>query len=145
MAAKQAPKAPGWLRAPKELNDYGRQFWRAHAKRLCMAGRLREDDLPLFVLLAQAYGMAMEAQAKILEEGLFRKDEASVTRKHPATQVHRDSVAMYNKLAPQFGMSPLVRRREKMEDGEPDEFDLFLGRRMNLQEILYADMEKRGR
>lgn len=127
--AEQKGRLPRWLRAPKELNEYGIAFWRAHARRLYEAERFKEDDAPLFVMLAQAYGMVLEAQAKILSEGLFRQDENDVTRKHPATQVHRDAVAMYNKLAPQFGMSPLIRRREKMVEETVDEFEVFLRRR----------------
>jgi P27 family predicted phage terminase small subunit len=130
MAEKQQ-RLPRWLRAPKELNEYGMTFWRAHARRLYEADRFKEDDTPLFVMLAQAYGMVLESQAKILKEGLFRQDENDVTRKHPATQVHRDAVAMYNKLAPQFGMSPLIRRREKIVDQTTDEFERFLARRKN--------------
>lgn len=127
--AETQKRLPRWLQAPKELNSYGLYFWRAHARRLHEADRFKEEDAPLFVMLAQAYGMVLESQKKILDEGLFRQDENSVTRKHPATQVHRDAVAMYNKLAPQFGMSPLIRRREKMVDETLDEFELFIRRR----------------
>lgn len=123
--------APRWLRTPSELNEYGKRFWKAHAARLHRAERLKEDDVPLFLLLAQAYGMALESQQKILDEGLFRQDENSVTRRHPAVQVHRDAVAMYGKIAERFGLSPLVRFQKKILDDTVDEFEAFLRRRHN--------------
>lgn len=131
MTSSLKTRAPGWLRPPAELNDYGRRFWKSHARRLFDAGRLAEDDVPLFVLLAISYGQALEAQAKIEAEGLFRQDENGVTRRHPAVQVQRDASAAFSRIGQHFGLSPRVRRVDKIMDGDGagDELDKFLERK----------------
>jgi P27 family predicted phage terminase small subunit len=111
---------PRYLRPPagKLLNRWGRQFWKDNAGDLYRAELLKETDVASFIMLCQAFGLAMESATKIGEEGLFRQDENNITRKHPATQVHRDSVAMFNRLADKFALNPRARQTMKIGDGD---------------------------
>ena len=118
---------PRYLRPPagKILNRWGRQFWKDNAASLYRSGLLKETDVASFTMICQAYGLAMESAAMIAEEGLFRQDENNVTRKHPATQVHRDSVAMFNRLADKFALNPRARQAMKIEPDTPSLHDLL--------------------
>ena len=119
---------PRYLRPPagKILNRWGRQFWKDNAGDLYRADLLKETDIASFIMLCQAYGLAMESATKIGEEGLFRQDENNITRKHPATQVHRDSVAMFNRLADKFALNPKARQTMKIASDEDDIFTAYL-------------------
>ena len=126
---------PRHLKPPagKVLNRWGRTFWKANAGDLNQAGLLEETDVASFIMLCQAYGLAMESAVKIAEEGLFRQDENNITRKHPATQVHRDAVTMFNRLADKFALNPKARQAMKVETGDADPFVEYLRRRPGRQ------------
>ncbi len=118
-------------RAPKGLSPSARRWWRKIVPRLIELDIVDvKADYGRLVLLAQAWGMAQDAYKKMLDEGLFRKDEKGVTRKHPAHQVWRDSSAAYNSLGKELGLTPLSRNRlGVVNDDTTDELLAFLQRR----------------
>ena len=117
-------------RAPKGLSPSARTWWRKIVPRLIELDIVDvKADYGRLVLLAQAWGLAQDAYKKMLDEGLFRKDEKGVTRKHPAHQVWRDSSAAYNSLGKELGLTPLSRSRLGVSDEGVDEFLAFLQRR----------------
>ena len=120
-------KAP---RAPTGLSKNAKYWWRRVVPRLVEMEVVDiQADHGRLVLLAQAWGMAMDAYQTIMDEGLFRKDENKVTRKHPAHQVWRDSVSMYNSLGKELGLTPLSRNRLGVKpDAGADELIAFLTR-----------------
>lgn len=101
--------APTNIRAPAVLGKHGRQHWKDLAPLLVEHDLLTTADLALFTQLCIAYELSIEARLTIKEEGLFRKDEEGVQRKHPGVQVWRDAMMAYAKLANEFGLSPAAR------------------------------------
>lgn len=114
---QQAAQLP--TRPPAGLGDHGRQFWRKYAKLANALGVAQSIDTAAFLNCAQHYELAMLAWDEIRREGLFRKDENGVTRRHPAAQVHRDSWAAVLKALKEFGMTPYS--REAITTAPPDE------------------------
>lgn len=129
MQEDMTKKAPP--RAPKSLSKSAQLWWRKIVPRLVELDVIDiKADYGRLVLLAQAWGMAQDAYQKIQQEGLFRKDEKGVTRKHPGHQVWRDSSASYNSLGKELGLTPLSRNRLGVEDDDADDDLLaFLTRR----------------
>jgi len=118
-------------RAPKGLSKSAQLWWRRIVPRLLELDVIDvQADFGRLVLLSQAWGMAWDAYQTIQKEGLFRKDEKGVTRKHPAHQVWRDSSAAYNSLGKELGLTPLSRNRLGVVDDDADgELIAFLSRR----------------
>jgi P27 family predicted phage terminase small subunit len=118
-------------RAPKGLSKSAQLWWRKLVPRLIELDVIdMKADYGRLVLLAQAWGMSWDAYQTIQDEGMFRKDEKGVTRKHPAHQVWRDSAAAYNSLGKELGLTPLSRNRlGVVADDENDELAAFLLRR----------------
>lgn len=124
----QAPafSAPTNIRAPAILGKEGRKLWKELAPLLVEHDLLTVADLPLFTQLCIAYELMVEARAKITEEGLFRKDEEGVQRKHPGVQVWRDAMMAYAKLGAEFGLSPASREKLHIAPKEEDPYEAYL-------------------
>lgn len=123
--------APASIRPPAILGKAGRQLWKDLAPLLVEHDLLTTGDLALFTQLCIAYELMVEARLKINEEGLFRRDEEGVQRKHPGVQVWRDALMAYTKLANEFGLSPAAREKLGVTPQEDDPYEEYLARRGN--------------
>jgi len=122
----EVKKAPP--RAPKGLSKSAQLWWRKVVPRLIELDVIDVSaDYGRLVLLAQAWGMAQDAYKTLIREGILRKDDRGITRKHPAHQIWRDSSAAYNSLGKELGITPLSRKRLGVRDDEGlDELAAFL-------------------
>lgn len=103
------PAAPPHLSTPAGLPKESQKLWRQLAPELERLGLLTAADLPALLMTCVSGGLAIEAAKMIRSEGLFRRDENGVQRKHPAAQVFRDAAAGYFKQAAKFGLTPVDR------------------------------------
>lgn len=87
------------------------RLYDALANELAAAGITTAIDAPAFRLMAEHYGLALQAAQIIAVEGLMTVDERGLPRKHPMLQVLRDNSEMYRKLAAEFGLTPSSRSR----------------------------------
>lgn len=117
------------IKPPAILGRHGKKYWREVAPILIEYKLLTAGDLGAFTNLCVAWDLAMEALATIKAEGLFRQDENNVTRKHPAHQVWRDSLAQYLRLCGEFGLTPAARESLHLELEEEDPYEQYLKRR----------------
>lgn len=121
--------APTHIRPPAVLGKVGRQHWKDLAPLLVEHDLLTSGDLALFTQLCIAYELSIEARQTIKDEGLFRKDEEGVQRKHPGVQVWRDALMAYAKLAGEFGLSPAAREKLGVTPKEEDPYEEYLRQR----------------
>ncbi len=120
--------APANIRAPAILGKEGRKLWKDLAPLLIEHDLLTSGDLALFTQLCIAHEIAIEARQTMKDEGLFRRDEEGVQRKHPGVQVWRDALMAYAKLAGEFGLSPAAREKLGVQPKEDDPYEEYLRR-----------------
>lgn len=127
---EEQPKfsAPAHIRPPAILGKVGRQHWKDLAPLLVEHDLLTTGDLALFTQLCIAHEIAIEARQTMKDEGLFRRDEEGVQRKHPGLQVWRDALMAYAKLAGEFGLSPAAREKLHVTPKEDDPYEEYLQR-----------------
>lgn len=107
------PKAPRKPRGLKKKHFAAAKLYDQLARELQRAGISTALDGPAFRLMAEHYGLAMQAAQIIAVEGLMTVDERGLLRKHPMLQVLRDNSEMYRKYAAEFGGTPSSRTRLK--------------------------------
>jgi P27 family predicted phage terminase small subunit len=115
-------------RAPRGLTAGAAHFWRKYVSALVRMGVPVEVDEPALILMAESFSMAVEARAVLAEQGLLTEDEKGLLRKHPATQVFRDSRDGFRGLASDFGMTPSARSKVKLDDTD----------QLSMADILFA-------
>lgn len=120
------PEAPVNLRAPVGLSKYAGAFWRRYAPELAELGLLTEVDVAAFHLMAVTWGFVMQAAEHVAMDGMFRRDENGVERRHPGMQVFRDSAQQYKAWAAEFGMTPASRGRIDVPVSGPDPNSEFM-------------------
>lgn len=122
--------APSSVRPPAILGPVGKKHWKEIAPLLVEHDLLTTGDLALLTQLCVAFEIATEARQTMNDEGLFRRDEEGVQRKHPGMQVWRDATATYLRLAGEFGLSPAAREKLGIiPDDGPDPYEEYLRRR----------------
>lgn len=104
----RAPRKPRGL---KGRHEAAAKLYDEVARFLGETGISTALDSPAFRLMAAHYGLAMEAQAVLVQEGLMTVDERGLPRKHPMNQVFRDHSAAFLRYAAEFGMTPSSRTR----------------------------------
>ena len=102
---RKQPKKPRGV-----LLKEARQAWNDLAPVLYDMGALEKIDFTTFAIMLEHYALAIRAAQTIREEGLFRRDENGVQRKHPATQVLRDNSQQYRQYIKEFALSPRSRK-----------------------------------
>jgi P27 family predicted phage terminase small subunit len=90
-------------------------FWEEHGEAMAGLGVLTAADAGAWRLMAHHYEMALLALKQVEREGLTRRDEAGVERKHPALQIWRDNSRLFLKYAAEFGLTPSGRVGLKVE------------------------------
>ena len=122
--------APASIRPPAILGPAGKKHWKELAPLLVEHDLLTTGDLALFTQLCIAHEIALEARKVMKDEGMFRRDEEGVQRKHPGLQVWRDALTAYTKLANEFGLSPAAREKLGVTPrSAPDPYEEYLSRR----------------
>lgn len=92
-----------------------RQAWNELAPILYDMGALEKIDYTTFSIMLEHYALAIRAAETIRKEGLFRRDENGVQRKHPAAQVLRDNSQQYRQYIKEFALSPKARQALKLD------------------------------
>src|SRR5690554_2235336 len=88
------PRPSGTARKPRGLarfNPRVAKLWDEWAGPLEALGLLTDLDAAAFRMMLQHYQFALEAASLVREEGMTRRDENGVERKHPALQIFRDN------------------------------------------------------
>jgi len=120
----EAPATP--RDAPMAMRD----FYRRYAQLLADLRVVTTADAASFRLMAMHYALALDAAARVRKDGLLRKDENGVQRKHPLLQVLRDNSKVFLAYAAHFGMTPSARSSVKAVPTD---------RQMTLEEILFGE------
>ncbi len=120
------PKPTLAVKKPRGLathNKYVGKLWDEYAPELERMGLLTGLDVAGLRLMLQHYQFALEAAVDVRNDGLTRKDENGVERKHPAMLMFERNSEMYRKWATEFGMTPSSRTRLKI-DGAAEQLTL---------------------
>lgn len=96
---------------PDHLFPESRQEFDRLLPHLRRAGYEKQIYFAPYVAMCQAWGFAQAAAKSITPETMLEVDEQGVTRKHPAFQIVKDQMAIYNTFASKFGLSPSDRAR----------------------------------
>jgi P27 family predicted phage terminase small subunit len=125
-AAPKFDALPADTKPPAVLGRVGRQLWRDLVPLLVSRQLLTPADVALFLHACLSYEFAIEAAQRLRSEGATRLDENGIERKNPNFQLWRDSLATFNRIASEFGLSPSSRERLSIADAGLDEYDLYL-------------------
>lgn len=112
------PKPTMRVKKPRGMathNKYVGKLWDEYAPELERMGLLTGLDVAGLRLMLQHYQFALEAAFMVRDEGMTRRDENGVERKHPAMLMFEKNSEMYRKWATEFGMTPSARARLKIE------------------------------
>lgn len=113
---------------PPHVGEYGRALWRKIAPTLLKARVLTEWDKATFEAMCSAYDLMRRAEAELIRDGLTTADDRHSPKKHPACSVFKSALDTYAKLAQEFGLSPIARRRLDVAVEDEDPLDDFLRR-----------------
>lgn len=124
------PGAPEMPYGFKTRHPKAAKFWAELAPIMAQLKVLTEADSPTWHLMSLHYEIALQAVELIREDGLTRRDEANVERKHPALQILRDNSKLFMQYSDRLGLSASARARLSvdMENQGADELEQFLMR-----------------
>lgn len=108
---RHEPWPEGKAKKPRGLVPRVAKLWDEMAGPLEGLGLLTDLDAAAFRMMLQHYQFALEAARQVLEEGLTRRDENGVERRHPSLQAWRENSVAFRAYAEQFGMTPSARAR----------------------------------
>lgn len=101
------------------------ELWQELAPTLARLQVLTEVDAAVWHLMTLHYEIALQAAELVRTEGMTRRDENNVERKHPALQILRDNSKLVMQYSDRLGLSPSARARLAVELDERDELDKF--------------------
>ena len=99
-------------------NPDAAKFWRKHMEALEGLGVVSAADFGAWYLMCLHYQIALDAYELVRRDGLTRRDENNVERKHPALQIFRDNSKLVLQYANQFGLTPSGRASLSVTPGE---------------------------
>jgi phage terminase small subunit len=102
------------MRKPFKLENEALKFWDCHAKDLEKRGLLAPNSRYSFGLLCQTWGLLQGLMKTGAGADVYR-EMAQLGKLH----------GLYQNLAKQFGLLPAAARRDKLDQGEPEETDEF--------------------
>jgi P27 family predicted phage terminase small subunit len=125
---KQAPQIPAKMpRCPSHLDAEARKVWQRLAPQLYAAGLLTELDTDALAALCSTVSILTEAKQHLAEEGLVVTGPRGGTRPSPWIAIARGAQQDMQRLAAEFGLSPLSRQRiHVVPPPAPDPFEELL-------------------
>lgn len=119
------PRPEGDVRRPyglKTKHPHLAKLWDTYAPMLERMELLTAADQLAYLMMLSHAAIARECLDTVKEEGLTRRDENGVERKHPLLQVFRDNSTQFRMYAQEFGLTPSARARLGKElEGEVGE------------------------
>jgi len=108
---------------PKNLQGYGRDFYRRVGKQLVAVQILTELDRESFNSLASAYHLLMVCQDSINDLGAVVKGSKDEIKKNPSLTSYKMASDIYNRLSRRFYLTPADRagvtiERPKAKNGK---------------------------
>jgi P27 family predicted phage terminase small subunit len=100
---------------PKNLKDYGADFYKRIGKQLISVQILTELDKESFTALCVAYHMMLAAQDGILEYGSVVKGSKDEIKKNPSFTNFKMASDIFLKLSKRFYLCPADREGLKIE------------------------------
>jgi P27 family predicted phage terminase small subunit len=115
------PDASSVPRAPRWLNEIGKQEWRRRAGELYRLGLLTRLDQTALAAYCDCYATWRAARDQIAAQGLTIFNAAGIPIKHPAVTVREKAVEQMKQYLSEFGMTPSSRSRIKLPDQKTDD------------------------
>ena len=103
-----------WI-TPKNLEGYGKNFYKRVGKQLVSVGVLTELDRESFFSLASAYHMMMLAQDSINKLGAIVKGSQDEIKKNPSFTTYKMASDIFNRLSKRFYLTPADRSNVSIE------------------------------
>jgi P27 family predicted phage terminase small subunit len=101
---------------PEHLPADAKDYWRRDVQKLIDVGIVDRVDIGGLEALCIAYARATQAGRVVKSEGLLTQGSIGQLREHPAVRIERDAWNMYQRLAEQYGITPLGRTRLGLAD-----------------------------
>ena len=115
------PKLAKILRAPVELDDHGKKFWKDYAPKLKELRLLSELDLHLLAMGAQWWSIYARAMAD-LKESITQVSDANGKVARPEVQIAKTAYNAVRSIMQEFGIGPGSRTKvDPLPDDEDDD------------------------
>jgi len=126
-----SPPKVDTVRPPSSLNKWGKTFWKEHYQQLVDAKILTAADMPAFEMMARSWGEYKQADWDICHgsDGKkrtmaeYRRSREYNRKKMPEVMERKESLEAFNRIASQFGMTPVA--RNKIDIPQKKETDLL--------------------
>ena len=96
---------------PSWMPPLGREWWGKVAPQLLALNILTELDKGSFEATALAYGLMRLAAKQLLDDGFTIKGDRGGEKRHPASEVYKANVTIFQKGCERFGLDPMSRQR----------------------------------
>lgn len=96
---------------PADLPADAKRLWRRDVSRLVEVGIADKVDVAALEALCVAYARAKQAGRVVAKVGLFGEGAAGQLKEHPAVKIERESWAWFQRMAEQYGLTPIARTR----------------------------------
>lgn len=114
--------------APSHLNAHGKKEWRRIVKLLLNTKVYTDADHALLEAYCQAYGRWVDAEQQVQQFGSVIRTSNNNLVLSPYLSIANRALDQMQKLATEFGMSPVSRTRvSKIEDDNEDPFEAEFG------------------
>jgi P27 family predicted phage terminase small subunit len=131
------PKLAKILRAPVELDEHGKKFWKEYAPKLKELRLLSELDLHLLGLAAQWWSIHVRAMNE-LKESITQISDANGKVARPEIQVAKIAFNAVRGIMQEFGIGPGSRTKVDPlpEEESDDRAARFFGQKPNAKRFL---------
>ena len=119
--------APGIPNCPSFLKGEARREWKRVAPELANLGLYTELDRAALAAYCSSWGMYVEVDKVIREEGLTYLNSRGRELPRPEVAIRRHAIRQMRSFATEFGMTPSSRGRITLPDNTKDEYNPFLG------------------
>lgn len=96
---------------PDDLPADAKRLWLGDVQRIIDAGIADRVDRASLEALCVAYARAKQAGRVVSKVGLFTEGSRGQLREHPAVKIERESWTWFQRMAEQYGMTPVARTR----------------------------------
>lgn len=103
--------ANGPILCPEWLSNDAKQLWYQLAPDLIAQKVLTPWDVPAFAAMCTCWSFWRSAVAQVQRDGIAVVGHNNRTSKHPAGQIARDNLSLFNNLAARFGLTPSDRSK----------------------------------
>jgi len=99
------------LEAPEHLPAVAKEWWRETIPTLAGVGLLDTVDRGMLEMAATAYARHRQAGRILAVQGHLTRGSVGQLREHPSMATERAAAATYERIAEQFGLTPIARTR----------------------------------